>query len=1003
MILFPHQKKAIQASLENDFQSGIHFSATGTGKTFIALQLILEFHQRYPMDNVLWICEHQSILRDQFQKKVIQHRGFQDIFRQFLVLNYAENKQKDWVQSVNSSRFWSKPALVIINRPFLTSDDSYKKLRLEFSLLVHDECHTLSNRTTRAFYDFMTIPRCIGFSATPTLENPPLDTFISRYSIYDAFHDGIIVAPKIQWIHSSLPLSQQEMMHLLFHQIQELPYQKIILWCGMIHSSYELAEMFSALFTDFLICVDTGSGSGSGSSEHVFGHYDDFVKRPQKALLFCACKHREGSDIPNLDGCVFLDRVPNRNPKTFIQSLGRVLRHDTLRRKQFGLMMDLKAKNSSKIMEKLMTYLHTRDDDNDRGKISSPLFVSSQQNVPIGKKTIVIHSLLMTKKENSASPTTPTPPLPQDPSYLSSHDIIRLFRRPIPQEPRYLRRLSQEMELLEKKKVLGYLSRAVEILDMTENMPHVTRGSCGSSLVCYLLGISHTDPVLYNIRFARFLNEFRNTLPDIDYDFPHHLREDVFIAMERHWPDQVVRISNHVYYHTKSAMRQAVRNAGIRRFIGKNDLTREIHRLDPEQQEFIKKETLRLEESFRGYSLHCGGVVFYPDGVPKDLLLGEKGHCRGLIPQIRLNKEDISREKRFKIDILSSRGLAQLYESNGNKIPPFDSMTTQKQLDPLALEMLRRGENIGITLAESPLIRKAFLKICPQSLHDIAVCLAIIRPAARDARAMDILTKDVIVFDDDAIEILAEELQCSDGEADRFRRGFAKGDSKIHEEFLERTRDHDPKKQHVLLERLKGLQRYSFCKSHAYSYAQLIYQLAVQKAHRPKAFWTATLNHCQSMYRRWVHYYEAKLVGVDYSASRLQKNDVSIYAKNRQNKMKKMMSVEEQMRVYGFWEIQGTDFFPDCYLHTMNEKDEKDETVSFRGIIATHRCLGSGESRKMIIFMGTGPHEYTEVVCSIPVHEKDPHRCFRGRETIGIVGHGVWHEGIITADEFCFF
>ena len=43
--------------------------------------------------------------------------------------------------------------------------------------------------------------------------------------------------------------------------------------------------------------------------------------------MFCAAKHREGSDIKNLDCAIFQDKVESRNPKT-LQSLGRVLRMD---------------------------------------------------------------------------------------------------------------------------------------------------------------------------------------------------------------------------------------------------------------------------------------------------------------------------------------------------------------------------------------------------------------------------------------------------------------------------------------------------------------------------------------------------------------------------------------------------------------------------------------------------------------------------------------------------
>ena len=47
--------------------------------------------------------------------------------------------------------------------------------------------------------------------------------------------------------------------------------------------------------------------------------------------------------------------------------------------------------------------------------------------------------------------------------------------------------------------------------------------------------------------------------------------------------------------------------------------------------------------------------------------------------------------------------------------------------------MLSTGNNIGITLAETPLMRKAFLMINLKSFW-FAICLLIVRPAAKDAR-----------------------------------------------------------------------------------------------------------------------------------------------------------------------------------------------------------------------------------------------------------------------------
>ena len=194
-----------------------------------------------------------------------------------------------------------------------------------------------------------------------------------------------------------------------------------------------------------------------------------------------------------------------------------------------------------------------------------------------------------------------------------SLNIINLysrFKRPIPNQEIYIHRLHKEYELFKSKNLLNYLLRALKILELAGDIPHVTRGSCGSSLICYLLGISHVDPVKYDIKFARFLNEFRNTLPDIDFDFPHNMRDDIFLKLELNWPGKVARISNHIHYHEKSAIREAFRKMGINKFIGKYDIQTEMNKLSLKERKKLKDIAKKLEDEFRGYSLHCGGIVF---------------------------------------------------------------------------------------------------------------------------------------------------------------------------------------------------------------------------------------------------------------------------------------------------------------------------------------------------------------------------------------------------------
>ena len=137
---------------------------------------------------------------------VIKERGYDDIYKKFLILNYSDYKQKDWYYSINISPYWSKSRLVIINRSFLTSNDNYKKIKLPIDLIIHDECHTITNISTRKYYHYInsTNPLCkiLGFSATPCLDFPPFQKILSSYSIYNAYKDNVIVKPIIHWFKS---------------------------------------------------------------------------------------------------------------------------------------------------------------------------------------------------------------------------------------------------------------------------------------------------------------------------------------------------------------------------------------------------------------------------------------------------------------------------------------------------------------------------------------------------------------------------------------------------------------------------------------------------------------------------------------------------------------------------------------------------------------------------------------------------------------------------------
>ena len=937
-----NQEVAVKISINNDFKSGIHFHATGTGKSHIALEIISEYHQRYPINNIIWLCEQKSILIEQFTRNNIKKKGYKNILKDFLIIDYSRNKDKNWYDNVNSASFWKKPILLVINRAFLVSLDKYKKIKTLFSLIIHDECHSIRNSTTRKFYTYITKKfseiKCIGFSATPFLDVKPFDNILSRYTIYNAFLEESILPPKIKWITYKEKLSDNDILSLCLKFISKLNYKKIIVWCGIIHKCNELMELWKSKLSNYFITIDT--------SKHTDNKFEEFSEKESNAILFCACKHREGSDIKNLDCCIFLDKVENRNPKTFVQSIGRVLRKDKENKKKYGLIIDLKAKSCIKICDRMNKYLSCK------GFPWNYKYIEREIN---GKK-VICHDLKLVKvmavKKRAINYTIT--------------DLIKKFRIKCPELDIYQNRLTREIVLIKEKNLANYLMRAVKILELIDFIPHVTRGSCGSSLICYLLGISNVDPVQKDISFARFLNEYRDNLPDIDFDFPHYLRDEVFLKLELNWPNQVARISNHVYWQEKSALREAIRKIGINKQIPKSTLKKFVNNLPKDKKDLVYEHKKKLLNTFRHYSLHCGGIVFFHEGVPDNLVINKK-----ILNQIQLDKKEIAKNKNFKIDILSSRGISQLIYINGRDIDfsdcPYDKKT---------YEMLEQGDNLGVTLAESPLMRKAFMKVKPKSIKDLAICLAIIRPAARDARnCLDDLDNQII-FDDDIIKMLSKKLDITEGLADKYRRCICKNrwsiDDKKNFDILVNRLPYNEKKK--VLNDIQKLRLYSFCKSHSYSYAQLIYKLAYAKANNPKRFWESTLINASSSYRRWVHIYEAFRNGVDIDDYFNRKNDKSIYAEARHKKFSNL-DIDSQFKKFGYWQMQKDKFYPDCYFY------KKDEEYYFGGLIAQYRILDFKKPLTAVCFIGVGPSKFIEIIVK-KAYIRPDHVRVRGRAKI---------------------
>ena len=90
------------------------------------------------------------------------------------------------------------------------------------------------------------------------------------------------------------------------------------------------------------------------------------------------------------------------------------------------------------------------------------------------------------------------------------------------------------------------------------------RGSSVSSIVCYLTGLSHVDPVKADLFVARFLNEEVSSMPDIDLDFPRDIREVLIPEVHRRYgADRSALVAAFPTYRPRGAVRDLGKALGL--------------------------------------------------------------------------------------------------------------------------------------------------------------------------------------------------------------------------------------------------------------------------------------------------------------------------------------------------------------------------------------------------------------------------------------------------------
>ena len=416
------------------------------------------------------------------------------------------------------------------------------------------------------------------------------------------------------------------------------------------------------------------------------------------------------------------------------------------------------------------------------------------------------------------------------------------------------------------------------------------RGSAANSAVCFVLGIVEVDPSRMQMLVERFISRERNEPPDIDVDFEHERREEVFQYIYRKYGrHRAALTANVICYRGRSAARDAARALGlpaeqisaISACFGRGgygvDVTLRLQEAGFDPASPLMQRLLHLVEALRDHprhlSQHVGGFVM-SDG-PLARLVPTENAAMSERTIIQWNKDDLDVLGMLKVDCLAlgmlscvRRALDLLARHRGRYLTP----ATIPPDDEATYDMISRADTVGVFQVESRAQMSMLPRLKPRCFYDLVVQVAIVRPGpiqgdmvhpylrrrqglepvdypSEALREVFERTLGVPLFQEQVMRLAIVAAGYTPGEADQLRRSMAAwrrhGDLEIHRQRLVGgmvERGYSAEFAGRIFEQLKGFASYGFPESHACAFALITYVSSWLKCHEPAAFLCALLN-----------------------------------------------------------------------------------------------------------------------------------------------------------------
>jgi error-prone DNA polymerase len=474
------------------------------------------------------------------------------------------------------------------------------------------------------------------------------------------------------------------------------------------------------------------------------------------------------------------------------------------------------------------------------------------------------------------------------------------------------RRLEEELGLIRELRLSGFFLLHQDMLELAREVavevrgpdsarrllpPGRGRGSSVSSLVCYLTGLSHIDPVKNDLFLGRFLNEELTEVPDIDLDFPRDIREKLIPRVhERYGDERSALVASFATYRARGAIRDLGKALGL----PPGEVERLARAVDV--YEASRDAWARMEETLgklRARSPRWRALAeLLPEiaGLPRHISQHPGGMVISTTPLVELcpvqpaamegrqivqwDKDSCADAGFLKIDLLGlgmlsavERCVDEIARTRGERIDlshvPLD--------DDQVWSAIQRAETTGSFQIESRAQMQMLPRTLPENLDDLTVQVALVRPGPIQGGAVHPYierrkrlredpsyevpyehpslepalrdTLGAIVFQDQVLEVAMALAGFSVGEAEGLRRAMSRKRSeaamqRYRERFIEGAVGQGVSREVAerVFGQIVGFSGFGFPKAHSAAFGLLAYQSTWLRVHYGPELLCALLN-----------------------------------------------------------------------------------------------------------------------------------------------------------------